>query len=78
MRADAPTRLGKDLGMPRLLRAVLVTVAAFALAVVALSAFSTVDASAASGYWAGFWSWTGRAWIWTWVWVSTPGGWIIR
>jgi hypothetical protein len=63
--------------MTRLVRAALVTVAAFALAVVALSAFSTGDASAASGYWTGFWTWTGRAWTWTWVWASTSTGWII-
>ncbi len=62
--------------MPRLVRAVLVTVAAFALAVIALSAFSTGDASAASGYWTGFWTWTGKTWFWTWMWVSTAAGWI--
>lgn len=30
-----------------------------------------------SGYWGGYWTWTGSAWVWTWVWYQC-GTWVSR
>lgn len=44
------------------------------------SVSSSTQASAASGYWTGYWTWNPSpspgSWVWTWVWV-TSSGWVV-